>query len=351
MARRGISTAQGAKRASRGVTGGARPFAARSAAVAHRVAARSAAGALAAAVAYQAAAAFAAGPRPDEAPAEPPAAAATMMATSLANAEPTPLAAFGVGGQAVIADRNGGLPFAGRGLGLRDFSGVVGMSSGSAYVLVAEGRASVDGVKARPGEALIIPAFGAPPAKAKFDAARFAAQWSDEMRAAETGVFKALEKVARRQARGKFFGLYRTSGANLGLAGTPDFEMARRSVIGADAVADIRFSDTPPSKLPAAVAERFAAALAAGDADAVAALLDPTPYGGADLRGASGDARAIMALRLLSSRNWSRLLADASVTPAGVDGSFVASGRGGAARIEVRPVSDFVFVTSVKAEG
>lgn len=256
--------------------------------------------------------------------------------------------ALGVGEQAVLSGDGGALAFAGRMVDARGLTALAGQSSDLAYIAVVDGAAEIDGVRARPGFVLLIPPYGEDVTAARFDAGRLADALGDAPAAENASFSSALAKVARRQRRGLFFGRYARTSFNLQAVGGADRERARRSTTAEPAVAALRFSgESDPEALERDVAARFVDALSAGDADTVAALLDPSPFGGPDLRGGATGARRLAAERLLGARDWPVVLGSARIAPAA--SGWTVTGAGGAFHLAMRGVDDFVYVAAISA--
>lgn len=272
-----------------------------------------------------------------------PAPAAAQPGINLADGQGADSTALETGQQLLIENRQGTLPFAGRQAELAGFTGVVGYANELAYATVIDGMVSVDGVSAERGWMLMLPPYGGAPILERFDASRFARQWSAAARAAAPGTFASLEKLGAGQRRGVFLGRYGQTRFNVAASGSADRERARRSLLGADAVRDVRFSgESDPQAIEKRVVRTFLAALAAGDAETAASLLDPVHFGGRALSGGAREARVAAARSLSASRDWHALIGSAEPLPD--DGAW----RAGAVRVTLRSVDDFTFVHRVE---
>lgn len=252
------------------------------------------------------------------------------------------------GEQAIVADANGKSNFAGQEIELSNFSGVFGISSDTAYILIADGRASHGNLSAKPGEVLILTPYGGAPVKQTFDASRFLATWSPENAARHPIVMAAFEKIQSKQKRAIFLGLYRETSFNVAAPGSSSSELARRTIVGSKVIQDIRFSsESEPEAVERLVVSAFRDALINGDVEAVASLMDPTPYGGMDLRGGAGGARLLKARQLIQSKNWRALLALAQPTPVAGGNLWQLSAGKNRFSIQLRPVGDFTYISSI----
>lgn len=260
--------------------------------------------------------------------------------------------ALAAGEQLVVEQRNGQLAFAGRSLALLEATVILGYASEVAYAIVVDGRAADGDLVAESGSMLMIPPYGANPVVQRFDAARFAASWSDRAKAARPAAFAALESVANRQRAGLRLGRFSRSRLNITAPGGASPELARRSVKGAAAVQAIRFSgQSDMAAIERSVVDRFLAALAENDAETVAALIDPVPFGNQDLRGGASDARVMMARELIDERDWKAALAGVSPERQGDGNIWKLNGAGGQGVLVMRPMGDFVFIRAIEMGG
>lgn len=227
------------------------------------------------------------------------------------------------------------------------FSGVIGASVDTAYILVTEGRVSVDNLMARPGDVLILPAMMAPPTKEMFDAERYAAALPESVSAAVPEISGQLAKISKRQGRSIFFGRHERTRFNLAAPVSADVELARRSLMGNEIVASIRYSGVSGEAVEEAVVAAFEEALKAGDVDAVAALLDPVPFGSTDLRNGAIGARKLLAAELIASRDWAGALSGRAFTDNG-DGGWMLTSADTPTTLYLKSYGDFMFVSSVQ---
>jgi len=180
----------------------------------------------------------------------------------------------------------------------------------------------------------------------RFDAMRFAEQWSAAAHAASPEAYASLESISRRQRLGLFFGRYGQTGFNVAASGSVARERVNRNVLGAEAVREVRFSgESDAAAIERRVVSDFLNALGEGDAETVAALLDPTLFGGRALSGGAREARLAAAYALIESRDWRAAVGAGEPAP---DGGYW---RAGAMRVALRQVEDFTFVRAVQESG
>ncbi|GGD14365.1 hypothetical protein [Aquisalinus flavus] len=250
------------------------------------------------------------------------------------------------GDQAVIENASGAVPFAGYEVTLDNVSGAMGFSSAAGYVVVASGSAAAAGETARAGEILILMPRGEGTSAQLYDAGRYAGSWDAAAAEAHPSVYRQLNAVAGRQKWKLFLGRLAPTSFNIAAPGSADAEMARRSIVGEDAVRQIRFSAQQDSSGSArAVVEAFAGALSSGDIGTVAALMDPAPFGAQDLRHGGNGARYLLAERIIGQRDWSDLLpAQAELVD---DTLWTVPTGNGSAYINLRRTTDISFVQSI----
>lgn len=260
----------------------------------------------------------------------------------LATGEGIAINAIRTGDQVVINDMDKAIEFAGHTVKLSGFSGLLGLSSDAAYVLVAKGQAGIKDLQAEAGEILIILPYGLKVSKQSYDAAKLVEFWPEPAQLTRPDVFQNLKQIEKKQARAIYYGRYERTVFNLAAPGSVDVEMARRSVVGENAVQDIRFSgEKNPEKIERMTIDKFSQALLDGDTKTIAALMDPTPYGGADLRGGAIEARQLAASMLIKKYKWSVLLG--SDEPAKEDIGW----RIGQVSITTKAVNSFIYVSRV----
>lgn len=268
--------------------------------------------------------------------------------TSSPGFEAENLAGLQTGDQFVLEAFSGALAFAGTQLDLDNFSGVLGYASASAYVVAIEGSARIGNAAASRGRMLLITPHGQDIVTERFDAQRLHDALSGSPRSAEfDAMLTSLANLASGQATSIYIGRLTQTNFNVATLGSAEAEQARRSILGDEAVRNIRFSSLRDSvAIEAALARTFAEALRAQDTETIASLLDPTPFGGTDLRGGASVARTVAARRLIEANNWSETLNAASMEPQGEPGLWHFATPNGVATIATRPVGEFVFVTS-----
>lgn len=272
----------------------------------------------------------------------------TSAAAKTNTGETISLKSTRTGDQTFIQNLDGAHDFAGNEVAFSGFSGAFGMASDMAYILVAKGTASIGSQKAKPGEVLILPPYGRRGSKQRYDAKRFIQAWSEEAIDANRDVYARFQRVAKKQRMAMFFGRYESTSFNVAAPGSSSQELARRSVVGADVVTEIRFSGArEPSDIERTVVDKFTSALVAEDAQTVASLMDPTPFGGADLRGGADGARLLTAHQLISSQNWSQRFGDVAPTRVSENGNWQFVNGKTRTLLSLRPVGDFVFIQSI----
>lgn len=139
-----------------------------------------------------------------------------------------------------------------------------------------------------------------------------------------------------------WFGRLGQTSFNVAASGSARYEEQTRTLMGDPAIRDIRFSGiSDPQEVERLVVTSFLDALKSGNAKAVAALMDPTPFGGRALSGGADDARVIAASALIKSRNWSQVIG--ASTPQLTDGAW----RAGEAALQLRTIDDFVFISRI----
>jgi hypothetical protein len=236
----------------------------------------------------------------------------------------------------------GSTVLAGRTVELGGANALIGASSDAVFVAVASGAARVGDVGAGPGEALLLTPYGGAPSVVEFDAERMVAMFGPQPPQSLSGFVADLASVADDQSWGIFFGLYQRSLFDLQTPGGARTEAGRVSVMGAPEVVRIRFSgQSNPDAIEDMVVARAAQALAAGDAAALAQLLDPAPYGGDNLNGGGQEARLAVAKQLIAEHGRA---AAGEVRRGAGEGVW----RAGSVTLRTRPFSDFVFVSSVE---
>lgn len=260
----------------------------------------------------------------------------------LADAKAGSSTTLATGEQLLITGHSGALPFAGQQVTATAFTGIVGYSNELAYLVVLDGTASLGSYAAGAGQMLILRPYGASASVEQFDAIRLSKQWSDGAKDAAPAAYASLERIKGGQELGVWFGRLGQTSYNVAASGSARYEKATRTLMGNEAVRDIRFSGaSDPMAVEQMVATNFFNALKAGDAQTVAALMDPTPFGGPSLAGGADDARVMAARALIASRNWAQVASTAS--PHLSDGAW----RAGEASLQLRSIDDFVFVSRI----
>ena len=250
------------------------------------------------------------------------------------------------GDQLIVELGSGVIGFAGQQVELADFTGVLGYSSQAAYLVTIEGEVRAAGLDAGPGQMLLLRPLGGEPDVLNFDAGRLQTALADQPGIAGSNVLKALDPVVQRQARGIFLGRYGRTAFNVGTMGSAASEQSRRSQLGGTQVRALRFSGSGrPSAFEGEVVATMIDALARGDADAVAQLLDPLPFGERSLVEGADQPRLALARQLLEERDWSALAGSAPV--ALDDTRWRVGPPGNPVELRLRRTRDFVFVQSI----
>lgn len=267
----------------------------------------------------------------------------------LKDGRPSDAAALATGDQLLIENRNDDITFAGRSFAATGFTGVLGYSSELAYVAVISGWVVIDGESVEAGRMVLLPPMGGKAQTELFDAARFSQSWPQAVRETNASAFAALSDVASSQGRAIFFGRLGQTRFNVAAPGSADQEMATRTVKGASAIQNIRFSgQTDLAAIEQQVADDFLAALANRDTQAVAALMDPVPFGNTDLRNGGSEARLAMATALVAERDWAAALREArAVREPEQANNWAVTGPAISGTLTLRPVGDFIFVRTV----
>lgn len=143
-------------------------------------------------------------------------------------------------------------------------------------VAVISGRLTTREATARPGDVLATTIEQARTRRYIFDAAVLARSLDPAQRA-QAG--SALDTIIARQRRQRFFGRLEPVGVNVRAPGSGVVEAIRSAYMTEPAIVDVRTrAKGDPALRHRFTAEAFATALAAGDRDTVAALLDPKPF-------------------------------------------------------------------------
>src|SRR5690606_36057100 len=147
-----------------------------------------------------------------------------------------------------------------------------------------EGSAAAARDIAGAGQMLILRPYGAAVSVEQFDAIRLSKQWSDRTKAAAPQAYASLERIRDGQELGVWFGRLGQTSFNVAASGSARHEQQTRALMGDPTVRDIRFSGaSEPEHVERLVVASFVDALKAGNTGAVAALMDPTPFGGRTL--------------------------------------------------------------------
>jgi hypothetical protein len=217
------------------------------------------------------------------------------------------------------------------------------LSSEFLTVAVLDGTLADAKIVAKAGEALVTPLDGKGTQRFAFDARRLAAtlppQWATE-------VGPSLDRVAARQKRARFWGRLEPVNVNATAPTSPQLEGVRASYLGNDTIVALRReANGNPQTLAALTAKRFAEALAAGDARAVADLIDPKPFTASGATATAWQAaRLDFATKLTTDPALNAAMTSA---PGPVAGDQTAFDTGGY-RIRLVPRDRAMFVTAVE---
>jgi len=250
------------------------------------------------------------------------------------------------GDQLLIENYTGTLTFAGRDVALDQFNGILGIATEVAYVTTFAGSAQIDGEEAKPGKILMIPPLGNEVAVQRFDARRLLDTWTDTLQTQAPESYEALDTVAKNQSHGIFFGRLGRTSFNVAASGSVKHELARRTVVGEAIVRELRFATYADREaLNRAIIQAFLDSLRRGDVDAVAALMDPVPFGITDLRSGGAEARQMLARSLVEQRDWSQVIPE---TPSleWVEGNEWLVGSKYA--VTIRPLGDFSYIRTIQ---
>ena len=254
------------------------------------------------------------------------------------------------GDQLILSNHNGQIQFGGRNIDLAKFTGVIGYASEVAYVVTIAGTADTGDIRAERGRMILIPPFGGELSIARFDAARLRDKWDENIQTSASFAYAALDNLAEGQSTGIFMGRLGRTNFNVAASGLASQELAKRTIVGGDAVTKIRFDSQQNAEgLEKQIVSEFTAALAQGDAEKVAQFIDPLPFGVNDLREGADEARKLMAEALIAERNWKTALGNAPpVQDSNVETLWVVRGPVSRTFIHLRRTTDFAFVSTIR---
>lgn len=256
------------------------------------------------------------------------------------------IASLDTGDQLVLSARNGAIEFAGRNVELSNFTGIIGYATEIAYVVVLEGTADYAGKRAKRGKMLMFPPYGAPALVERFDAARLRDVWPEDLRNQSAAAFASLDQLAGAQATGVLFGRLGRTNFNVSAPDSTGAELGRRSVMGGPVVRAIRFgTGSDAAAIELNIVNSVVAALKGRDANALAELIDPLPFGNMDLRSGASGARMLTAEALIAERDWSETLSGEPQKTS--ENDWAISGPKGRTLIALRPTSDFAYLANI----
>lgn len=277
-----------------------------------------------------------------------PAAMAQQALTDVQSGASTTAKQLRPGDQAYSASLDGPVGFAGQTLAFSNASAIFGMSSDLAYVMVLSGKVRLDGLTAKRGRILLVPASGGAISVRRFDAARLLATLDETT---DESARSAVAVVADKQSRGKFWGYTRPTNVNVNAPGGVEAEQLKRRLTDNAAMQAVRFSGSADDVPGQQVVQAFVKALRQGDADSVAALLDPEQFSTSlDLRGGADSAR-LAAARLLVKTVRPTAQAPTSEPAADVPKQTLpkweVSTASGPKTLVLRSVGTLIFVSSI----
>jgi len=271
-------------------------------------------------------------------------AAATATYASLDDGTPTNLANVLPGDQLVAQGVSGTQSFAGQEVLLDQFTGVFGASADLAYVMVMDGTLVHAGESLGAGKILMIPPFGGSPAVERFDAERFMASLPQGSEVRFAGLSSALAQVIDNQSSAKWWGIVSPTNMSANAPSGLAVEQTKRELVTHPGLQGLRFSAiADEAELERRTVETFVAAAMRGEADLVAALLDPDQFFGTQLTaGGAGGARALAARQVVQT------LRPVSADLGAPDGNvWAVQTANGARYLATRRLGDFIFITSI----
>ncbi len=272
---------------------------------------------------------------------------APAAAITLSESPEQDLAQMGVGDQMATRPVSGAFDFAGRTVHADNAALVFGYSSEVGYVLVIDGQARVDRVRAESGDVLLLPPYGERIAKERFDADRLLAAWPDAVAEADPDTARTLTQMAKRDARSKFWGKTRPTQYNIGVSGDARAELDRREVVANPQIQALRFESGDARRAEADLVAHIRDALVAGDGAALTPLIDPTPFGGAGLSADAATARRLAAERLIAREPWADVL-DRPFTRTSDGGTWQLTGPAGAVLLVLRQSHGALFLERIE---
>ena len=210
---------------------------------------------------------------------------------------------------------------------------------------VVKGSASIDGINADAGSAVVVSLDTAVPERMDYDARALSETAPPAIR---TMLRADLAPVIEKQRRSRFWGLLGDAGVNARATGSPQVEAARSQFLMTPALFDIRARRKPGTAGSADLTlDRFSKALGSGDVLTVAELLDPMMF--LDAGEGWRDTRFRFAQSLVRQR-WASELKTASVAKTDSPSRFHITTASGALVATVATHDGATFVSGLEVK-
>ena len=202
--------------------------------------------------------------------------------------------------------------------------------------------------QAKTGEAFIIPVSGQAFQKFNYDAARLMATINQEWLAQ---IVPILEPIAKSQRKLKFWGLLEPTSVNTAAPLPPYIERVRASYLSVPTIMELRNkSRGNPNVLQMLSAQKFKEAIAKGDIETIAALIDPLPFTDAtDNAQVWLEARRNFAIQINQDSAMKAAFANGDLSQDPLIGIFFVGLEGAAYRMITVNRDSAVFVAAVEA--
>ena len=227
----------------------------------------------------------------------------------------------------------------------REAVALAGVSSEFVFVAVLSGRLTGREQEVGPGEAAVWGHLGAQePRVQPYSVRDLSAALAEAER---NDLAELLEPARRKQERQRFWGLIRPTALNVATPLRPEVESVRRSYLTDPTVIGVKRAAQSPDDLPRRVAERFLRALWGGEAEEVAALLDPEPFEQAARQGTFTEARQRYAEQIVDAA-WARRIVPGSLRE--TDEPLAFRFRSGEQNFDLQTAffDNAIFVTAVR---